>query len=1045
MAACKDLPYQVEYAKSGRSICKLCRHLIDCGSLRLAIMLQSPHFDGKMPNWHHYECFWNRVRCLKTDDIHGFKKIRWDDQEKIKKSIEAVKGGKKSAKGSSSSGGKAEDIFYGDYKVEYAKSSRSTCRSCHCYIDKDELRVSKKDYTSEKALMYGPQDEWHHLKCFNEHRLQLQFPESMDPKMLSGFKSLSADDQKLVLETLGKPKTQKRKLDGEKGDAGQPGVKHKKEDDDDDDDDEELMREQSSLEWQMRDKLQECVPSSDVKALLKFNKIKIPSGASKILDCIADAMVFGTLAPCPECQGQLRLSGAVSGYRCTGDISEWTKCQYITDDPERKEFLIPKKYLENNPFLAEYKFEARKKYFPKSSNISIENLQASQSSTTDSQIIKKEVGVEPAAASSSASQPSASTSSQLAFKPLDGLRVSSGGKLALKKEEIKQLVEKMGGKFFEPVYRNVHFAISNIENISKTNRHQTIWQVQRVPVVDIHFLTDLESNVDEDFQTIFKKHTISNWPCDQVKIIEAKPNVRPSTVFLKKEVSLREEIPMMAKMVVKGGAAVDPLSGLEYQAHVLQGESKKDLYTSVLGLVDVAKGTNSFYKLQLLEADSGYDWWLFRSWGRVGTAIGGTKLEKFYDVEEAIEAFEKFYREKTGNVWSKKSSFKKMPYKYFPLDIDYGNEANDEGNDKITQLMSASTSSKLAPEVQDLVRLIFDVENMKKTMLEFEIDLRKMPLGKLSMKQIESAYSVLTDAQQLISTGGSQSYILDASNRFYTLIPHDFGLAKPPLLDNEDIIKTKVAMLDNLLEIEVAYNLLISGSKAGVTGDVDDNYNKLKTDIAVLDKSSEEFQRICQFVKNTHAATHDEYDLQVSEVFTISRLGESKVYESFKSLHNRMLLWHGSRLTNYAGILSKGLRIAPKEAPSTGYMFGKGIYFADMASKSANYCFTSRKDPTGLMLLSEVALGNMHELTQANFITELPRGKHSVKGLGTTAPDPKQNYVCEDGVVIPMGKGVKTKVKLTSLLYNEYIVYDVAQVNMKYLLKLNFKYKRSRY
>jgi poly [ADP-ribose] polymerase len=57
--------------------------------------------------------------------------------------------------------------------------------------------------------------------------------------------------------------------------------------------------------------------------------------------------------------------------------------------------------------------------------------------------------------------------------------------------------------------------------------------------------------------------------------------------------------------------------------------------------------------------------------------------------------------------------------------------------------------------------------------------------------------------------------------------------------------------------------------------------------------------------------------------------------------------------------LFQGLRIAPPEAPVTGYMFGKGIYFADMVSKSANYCSTSRKNSTGLMLLCEVALGNM--------------------------------------------------------------------------------------
>lgn len=34
---------------------------------------------------------------------------------------------------------------------------------------------------------------------------------------------------------------------------------------------------------------------------------------------------------------------------------------------------------------------------------------------------------------------------------------------------------------------------------------------------------------------------------------------------------------------------------------------------------------------------------------------------------------------------------------------------------------------------------------------------------------------------------------------------------------------------------------------------------------------------------------------------------------------NRFLLWHGSRMSNWGGILGKGLRIAPPEAPTTGY------------------------------------------------------------------------------------------------------------------------------
>lgn len=66
-----------------------------------------------------------------------------------------------------------------------------------------------------------------------------------------------------------------------------------------------------------------------------------------------------------------------------------------------------------------------------------------------------------------------------------------------------------------------------------------------------------------------------------------------------------------------------------------------------------------------------------------------------------------------------------------------------------------------------------------------------------------------------------------------------------------------------------------------------------------------------------------------------------------------MLLWHGSRITNFVGILSQGLRIAPPEAPVSGYLFGKGIYLADMAEKSINYC-RSHGSEKALILLIEV-------------------------------------------------------------------------------------------
>merc|ERR1712130_357420 len=152
----------------------------------------------------------------------------------------------------------------------------------------------------------------------------------------------------------------------------------------------------------------------------------------------------------------------------------------------------------------------------------------------------------------------------------------------------------------------------------------------------------------------------------------------------------------------------------------------------------------------------------------------------------------------------------------------------------------------------------------------------------------------------------------------------------------------------------------------------------------------------------------------------------------------------GSRLTNFVGILSKGLKIAPPEAPVTGYMFGKGVYFADVASKSANYCHSSKINPIGILLLAEVACGNTCDKFKFDYdAARLPSGKHSTKGVGVTSSNPVDDVILKNGCIVPCGKGrddesLKGK---TSLQYNEYIVYDLAQINLKYLVVVKFNYK----
>jgi poly [ADP-ribose] polymerase len=113
-------------------------------------------------------------------------------------------------------------------------------------------------------------------------------------------------------------------------------------------------------------------------------------------------------------------------------------------------------------------------------------------------------------------------------------------------------------------------------------------------------------------------------------------------------------------------------------------------------------------------------------------------------------------------------------------------------------------------------------------------------------------------------------------------------------------------------------------------------------------------------------------------------------------------------------------------------MFGKGIYFADIVSKAANYCCVNRANPEALLMLCEVALGNMHQVTKAKSYKLPPVGFHSVMGVGRMGVSEKEEVL---GAEMGCGGIVENEeVGFSDLKFNELVVYDVGQVKMKYLL-----------
>lgn len=490
---------------------------------------------------------------------------------------------------------------------------------------------------------------------------------------------------------------------------------------------------------------------------------------------------------------------------------------------------------------------------------------------------------------------------------------------------------------------------------------------------------------------------------------------------------------------VKGRAAVDKLYPGHAGCHVYQEPGC--IWDCMLNQSDVKNNNNKFYIIQLLEKDNGGGFVVWNRWGRVGVPGQNSTTDCGKNLNQAKGMFQSKFTDKTKNAWGNRAQFVKHAGKYHLIEMDYGVDGEDAPVEEAVK--KATPPSELPTEIQNFVKLICDVDMMKRQMVEVGYDAKKMPLGKISKKMITDGYDVLQKiAIELEKSKKNNQVLADLSSQFFTVIPHNFGFQAMSnfIINTPDKLKQKLLMVEALADIEVAHRLI--ESKDDDSNPIDQQYSNLKCKMTPMDPASDTWKTLEEYVHNTHGHTHSRYTLKVTKIFEVDREGEAARFKKFEKNPNRMLLWHGSRLTNWMGIISQGLRIAPPEAPVTGYMFGKGVYFADMVSKSANYCFTNPSNNHAVMMLAEVAIGKSNELKQSNYhADQLPAGCLSTLGLGRTAPDPAGAEIILDGVKVPKGISKDSGISDTSLQYNEFIVYDVAQIRMRYLLEMDFLYK----
>ncbi|CAI5725203.1 unnamed protein product [Hyaloperonospora brassicae] len=387
-----------------------------------------------------------------------------------------------------------------------------------------------------------------------------------------------------------------------------------------------------------------------------------------------------------------------------------------------------------------------------------------------------------------------------------------------------------------------------------------------------------------------------------------------------------------------------------------------------------------------------------------------------------------------------------LDWLYASSDGDAG--AGASGTEALTCTCATAPPSRLPSDVQDFVTLIADHSELSYAQTVTD-DLSgdavmKLPLGRLSKTTIKRGYETLEEMYEALrSRQVSRAQLTHLSSHFYSLIPHH----------------SRLEVIDTMVKLGKKVELLadVGISVRGIAHDpvarqcasrnyLDECYNLLECELEPVKSSNPDFALIQTYIRNSNCCGRKQDRLQLLSVFRVEKNEQETRFEPFRHFSNRRILWHGSHLANWSGILSEGLRIAPPEVASNGRIFGKGLYFTDKVTKAQAYCHCR---PTNghnqcVLALSEVALGACKEMLNSDdnakqFVHTASGGRaneayyHSCKGVGSCRPDSSGDVVDVHGAVWPLGKSVQPE-KRTGLHHSEYIIYNPNQTRMRYVV-----------
>ncbi|KAL7686361.1 putative Poly [ADP-ribose] polymerase, ankyrin repeat-containing domain, WGR domain superfamily [Plasmopara halstedii] len=497
---------------------------------------------------------------------------------------------------------------------------------------------------------------------------------------------------------------------------------------------------------------------------------------------------------------------------------------------------------------------------------------------------------------------------------------------------------------------------------------------------------------------------------------------------------------------------------------------------ALLTKVDVKNGSfglNVFYRLQLVHDELQDIYVLFTNWGRIGET-GKFQNTPFRDEAEAANEFKRIFRSKTGNTWDSRAlgDFIKKPKKYNLVKrVNYMTKVDIEVTRSIREDMESVPTKGVmfrelcdpdliaSPSLMAMLAAITDVRNLQlaaQTSCGFaggDLPIAEQDELCAALEQLIEIKSLLEEMESLnkeigfasgdISDDGANTRALlatrhevlteklsDRSSRYYEIMPcqEDSLASSIKAFDQVSDVNVEITRIRMLSDIIETYKMLLGAKNAlGKQHPLEYCYHALQVRIAPLLPEDPERQLIHRYFFGGFRPS-DRRMYRISNVFEVERRGETQRFNDMMEKRPDLrplqthLLWHGTKRTNLMGILSQGLRIAPPEAPHHGYLYGKGLYFSNVAKKSFNYCDepyalpiiekdgkTNRKTrAVHYMLLCEVSLGDPTELMTSDALGQdfLPRDNmDSVKALALHNPDSRGAVVSPKcGAMLHLGR-----------------------------------------